>query len=160
MASQPGSDSGVPAPSSTSPSGQRSDFRGSRPASASDCRAASREDSEAVRVARSRFLPVKKTSDLLLLMSDVYVLEDSGVIKRSGVGELPEIDLDDAYFANISAFSERFPEGVPSLIQCSRLSVVGDVRFGKNVTLIGEVELTAPSDESLLIEDDAVLGAN
>jgi UTP--glucose-1-phosphate uridylyltransferase len=116
------------------------------------------EDSKAVRVARSRFLPVKKTSDLLLLMSDVYQLANSGVINRNDDNKLPEVNLDDTYFANITDFSNRFSQGVPSLMQCRRLTVTGDVRFGKNVTLVGEVALVAPQGESLFVEDDAVIG--
>jgi UTP--glucose-1-phosphate uridylyltransferase len=52
---------------------------------------------------------------------------------------------------------KRFPFGVPSLINCVRLQVDGDVRFGRNITIIGNVHLKA-ENEPLHIEDNAVIG--
>ncbi len=37
--------------------------------------------------------------------------------------------------------ARRFPQGAPSLLGCDTLSVRGDVRFGANVVLEGNVEL-------------------
>ena len=114
--------------------------------------------SQAVRVARNRFLPVKKTNDLLVLMSDLYRLDESGVIRRDSDQALPEIELDERYFKNIADFLSRFPNGSPSLAECTKLKVTGDVRFGAHVRLIGDVEITAGPGETLLIEDDTCLG--
>ena len=113
--------------------------------------------SRAVRVARNRFLPVKKTNDLLLLMSDLYILAEDGVVRRNTNTPLPDIELDERYFGNIADFSARFAAGPPRLAECKSLKVEGDVCFGKNVNLIGDVEIVAPAGESLLIEDDSIM---
>ena len=116
------------------------------------------EGSQAIRIDRDRFLPVKKTSDLLLLMSDLYRLEESGIVVRHGDSALPEISLDEQFFGQIDDFTRRFPHGVPSLAACTKLSVSGDVRFGANIRLIGNVTLSADHGEPLFVENDTVVG--
>ena len=91
-------------------------------------------------------------------MSDLYRLDESGVIRRDSDQALPEIELDERYFTNIADFLSRFPNGSPSLAECTKLKVTGDVRFGARVRLIGDVEITAGPRETLLIEDDTCLG--
>ncbi len=51
----------------------------------------------------------------------------------------------------------RFPQGVPSLLECTRLLVKGDVKFGSNVTLKGDVPLVNESCNQLEIADYAVI---
>lgn len=95
---------------------------------------------QAICVPRSRFVPVKRTNDLLLLQSDVFRLDDDYSLEAT-VDPLPLIDLDDRYYKLIDDLTERFPHGAPSLRQCVRLRVLGDVRFGEDVTLVGEVDV-------------------
>jgi UTP--glucose-1-phosphate uridylyltransferase len=93
----------------------------------------------AIEVDRSRFLPVKTTNDLLLLRSDVYgVGEDFRL--RSQVGSAPLVDLDRRFFATIADFDARLPSP-PSLVEARSLTVRGDWRFGRNVTVTGDVTL-------------------
>jgi len=66
----------------------------------------------AVEVPRSRFLPVKNTSDLLLIRSDVYELADD--YSLHAVAEPPLVELPPKY-QTISEFERRFAKGVPSL---------------------------------------------
>jgi UTP--glucose-1-phosphate uridylyltransferase len=54
----------------------------------------------------------------------------------------PHIDLDPLFFHKIDMFDDRFPNGAPSLLRCSQLRVVGDVRFEGNVTVTGHVTIT------------------
>ena len=49
------------------------------------------------------------------------------------------IDLDPRFFGKVDQLDERFPQGVPSLLDCQSLTVVGDVRFEKDVKIIGNV---------------------
>lgn len=114
--------------------------------------------SQAIRVARNRFLPVKKTNDLLCLMSDLYTLDDNGVLHRNSTSPLPEIDLDERFYKNIADFLARFPEGPPSLAECTALKINGDVCFGKNVRLSGAVALESPDNTQRHIENDATIG--
>src|SRR5215212_5018869 len=92
----------------------------------------------ALRVPRSRFAPVKTTNDLLVVRSDVYELDDDArVVARRE--RLPLVDLDSSYFKLLADFEERFPAGAPSLLDCERLAVKGDVRFGRGVVVRGTV---------------------
>src|SRR4051812_3998309 len=88
------------------------------------------EGAAAVRVPRSRFAPVKTTSDLLVVRSDVYELSDDCEVVVSPSRELdglPLVELDGSYFKLLRDFDARFPAGPPSLVRCSRLRVEGDV---------------------------------
>ena len=63
------------------------------------------------------------------------------------------VELDADYYKLLADFEERFPAGPPSLVQCRRLRIEGDVTFGRAVTVKGEVTLEGP----LEVPDDAVL---
>ena len=101
------------------------------------------EGAAALRVPRSRFAPVKTTSDLLVLRSDACRLTGEGQVvlvdERDGIP--PVVDLDPSRFRLLADFDERFPEGVPSLVRCERLTVRGDVTFGADVVIEGSVEI-------------------
>jgi UTP--glucose-1-phosphate uridylyltransferase len=120
------------------------------------------EGAAAVRVPRDRFAPVKTTNDLLVLRSDVYVLTGDArvtVSSQRSLDGLPLVDLDSDHFKLLREFDERFPAGPPSLVECERLSVKGDVRFGAGVRVRGSVEVEQEGDEQLRIDDGAVLEA-
>ena len=109
----------------------------------------------AVRVPRSRFVPVKTSADLLSLRSDAYVLSAGPRVELdpSRSGTPPVIDLDPSYYKLVPDLEEHFPGGPPSLVACDRLSVSGDVRFGSDVVVRGSVRVEGPRE----IEDGAVL---
>lgn len=115
--------------------------------------------SVAVVIPPSRFAPIKKTNDLLDVRSDNYVLTDDFQVVANPARELPRaaIDLDPRFFQFIDDFDARFPDGAPSLLECSRLVVRGDVRFGRDVVCRGEVELVNGTGAQVVIEDGAVL---
>jgi UTP--glucose-1-phosphate uridylyltransferase len=115
------------------------------------------EGSQAVLVDRSRFKPVKTTNDLLVLRSDVYDLDDSGDLTTTHEGDEPYVDLDPDYFKILADFEARFPAGPPSLVRADRLEVRGDVAFGKDVVVVGDVEVSAPDGERLEIGDGTEL---
>jgi UTP--glucose-1-phosphate uridylyltransferase len=115
----------------------------------------------AVRVSKTRFAPIKKTNDLLDVRSDNYVLsEDFRVLanpKRSLGHAL--VDLDSAHYKFVDQLEKRFPFGPPSMLECERLVVKGDVRFGRNVVLKGEVSLVNESGAAVTLPDgEAVSG--
>jgi UTP--glucose-1-phosphate uridylyltransferase len=112
------------------------------------------EGARALRVPRARFAPVKTTSDLLVLRSDAYELtEDARLVLADARSSAPLVSLDDDFFKRLRDFDERFAAGPPSLVEADRLSVSGDVRFGKGVVVRGSAEVTGPAE----IEDGAVL---
>jgi UTP--glucose-1-phosphate uridylyltransferase len=113
----------------------------------------------AVRVPRSRFLPVKTTDDLLVLRSDAYELTTSGALRLAPTcaGRAPLAELDRNYFSLIDDFGARFAQGAPSLVAAERLTVKGDVSFGAAVKVSGAVTVEAEPGEQLRIEDGATL---
>jgi UTP--glucose-1-phosphate uridylyltransferase len=103
------------------------------------------EGAQAIRVPRSRFVPVKKTSDLLVLRSDAYELGDGARISlASGRSSPPLVELDDDHFKLLGDFDARFPQGPPSLAEAERLEVQGDVTFGRDVSVRGIVRVEGP----------------
>lgn len=114
----------------------------------------------ALRVPRTRFLPVKTTDDLLVLRSDAYRLDErsSVVLAPERGGMAPLVRLDPRYFRLIADFDARFPAGPPSLVACERLTVRGDVRFGQGVVVRGVAEVEQDGPEQLVIADGTVLG--
>lgn len=117
------------------------------------------ENAQAVVVPRSRFLPVKKTNDLILLRSDCYSLNDDFSIsdERSPSDGPCVVDLDPEYYGTVGNFDKRFASGVPSLVKCTSLMIAGDVAFGKNVTCRGDVRIQNSLSEQAMIDDDTTL---
>ncbi|MCO4763922.1 MAG: UTP--glucose-1-phosphate uridylyltransferase [Myxococcales bacterium] len=115
----------------------------------------------AIRVPRTRFAPVKTTNDLLRLRSDVYTLSDTGEVlpHPSRANNPPIIDLDRTWFAHIDQLETRFPAGAPSLLNCRRLRVVGDVHFGANIVLHGIISIRNDGPDSQMIRDHTRLGS-
>jgi UTP--glucose-1-phosphate uridylyltransferase len=113
----------------------------------------------AIRVARRRFAPVKTTDDLLALRSDAYVLtDDFHVTPAPQRGEEPPfVQLDRRYFKLLRDFEARFPSGPPSLVDCERLVVSGDVAFGRGVVVRGSVTIEHQGEGQLRIDDGTVL---
>lgn len=110
-----------------------------------------------INVPRSRFLPVKATSDLLLVQSDLYTVVDGFVIRnpvRNNPAN-PTIELGPE-FKKVSNFLSRF-KTIPSIIELDSLKVTGDVWFGAGVALKGKVTISAKSGAKLEIPDGAVI---
>jgi UTP--glucose-1-phosphate uridylyltransferase len=108
-------------------------------------------------VLRDRFMPVKKTDDLLLVQSDLFVL-NKGHLSRNPERKqaaLPSVQLGDE-FTDLKGFQERISH-VPGMLGLDSLKVEGDVRFGKGVRLKGDIKLTALRNKPLLIPDGSVL---
>jgi UTP--glucose-1-phosphate uridylyltransferase len=107
---------------------------------------------QAICTPRSRFLPVKKNNDLLLLLSDVYRLTPEYHLELT-IDQPPLIILDERYYQLIDDLQERFPHGAPSLRQCTKFHVQGDVYFGKDVLLKGDVQVINRREQPLRIAD-------
>jgi UTP--glucose-1-phosphate uridylyltransferase len=98
------------------------------------------EGAGALRVPRSRFTPVKTTSDLLVVRSDAYRLGEDWTVSTAR-DQPPVVSLDDDYFKLMGDFEPRFPGGPPSLLEAERLTVEGDVTFGRDVVVRGAVKV-------------------
>jgi UTP--glucose-1-phosphate uridylyltransferase len=117
------------------------------------------EGAAALRIPRSRFAPVKTTDQLLALRSDAYVLSDGAHVEPAPErGDRPPVvDLDPRFYKLLREFEARFPRGAPSLIQCDRLTVIGDVLFGAGVVVRGVVRVENTGEGQMRIEDGTVL---
>uniref|UniRef100_A0A8C4NM24 UTP--glucose-1-phosphate uridylyltransferase n=1 Tax=Eptatretus burgeri TaxID=7764 RepID=A0A8C4NM24_EPTBU len=87
-----------------------------------------------INVPRSRFLPVKTSSDLLLVMSNLYSMRAGSLTmsERREFLTVPLIKLGSS-FTKVQDFLRRFAS-IPDLLELDHLTVSGDVTFGKDVT--------------------------
>jgi len=117
------------------------------------------ERATAVKVPRSRFFPVKKCNDLLAVRSDCFLLspEKKLILNPARKAGYIKIKLDPQYYGKIDMFNERFINGIPSLIDCERLTVKGDVLFEENVTLKGNVFIKNSGKSQAVIKKGSVL---
>ncbi len=118
------------------------------------------EGAQAIRVASDRFAPVKTTNDLLRIWSDAYELSaDHRVVPSPGsAGDGLFVDLDGSHFKRVSDLEARLPHGAPSLRECRRLVVRGDVSFGRDIVVRGEAEIVAPEGEARMLQDGSSYG--
>ncbi|MBE2180786.1 MAG: UTP--glucose-1-phosphate uridylyltransferase [Chthoniobacterales bacterium] len=95
----------------------------------------------AVLVPRTRFSPVKTTSDLLVLRSDAYVVtRDRRLELAPGCrGTPPEVVLDGDCYKLLPGLEAAFGEAAPSLCGCSRFEVHGPWLFETGVVCGGAV---------------------
>ena len=91
-------------------------------------------------VPRTRFAPVKTTSDLLALWSDRYRVDSGGSVLAQTEDPLCT-DLDERYFKTVEDFRARFPAGAPSLLNAERLAVEGNILFERDIVVRGRVRL-------------------
>lgn len=113
----------------------------------------------AVRIPTTRFAPIKKTSDLLDVRSDNYILTDDFQVVANPDRTLGRayIELDADYYKFVDDLEARFPYGPPSLLACERFIVKGDVTFGRGVAVQGSVTVTNASGKPAAIADGTIL---
>ncbi len=107
-------------------------------------------------VPRTRFIPVKNTSDLLRVRSDIYQ-ETNGLLALnpalSGM-MLPQVKLKGP-LENVDELERRIPVP-PSMAQLDSLEVEGDVRFIGKVELKGQVKIISEK-KPLTLKEGQVL---
>lgn len=110
-----------------------------------------------INVPRSRFLPVKSCSDLLLIKSDVYSIQHGRpVISEERMFQTTPVIKLDEHFKKIQDFHARF-KTIPKIVDLDHLTVSGDVYFGRTVTLRGTVIIIANDGQRIDIPDGCVL---
>ncbi|XP_046808455.1 UTP--glucose-1-phosphate uridylyltransferase [Lucilia cuprina] len=116
------------------------------------------EGSIGINVPRSRFLPVKKTSDLLLVMSNLYNLKNGSLVMspQRMFPTTPLVKLGENHFAKVKEFLGRFAN-IPDIIELDHLTVSGDVTFGRGVSLRGTVIIIANHGDRIDIPAGAIL---
>ena len=101
---------------------------------------------------RSRFAPVKKCSDLLLLRSDAYIVNEANVLVLNPAcgdsGVAPIVDLDDKKYKLVQHLEAATKDGYPSLVNCQKLSIKGTVHLSSSVIFKGVVKIINGSSEA------------
>jgi len=95
--------------------------------------------SKAILVDRNRFLPVKTTSDLLLVQSNLFLLDGGNIIRNPDrhFDQLPLISLG-KHFQTVEQYQERIPN-IPNIVDLHALTIIGNVYLGNEITLSGNV---------------------
>ena len=111
------------------------------------------EGAGAIVVPRTRFAPVKTTSDLLALRSDAYAITEDWRLElaHAAQGSPPAIDLDGDYYKLVDQLDARLERGVPSLARCRELKVRGPVSFQSLNSFRGRVCLKNPDSQPRLL---------
>ncbi|XP_045137407.1 UTP--glucose-1-phosphate uridylyltransferase-like [Portunus trituberculatus] len=109
-------------------------------------------------VPRSRFLPVKKTDDLLLVMSNLYTMQQGTLIMspQRQFDTTPLVKLGSSHFGKVKDFLKRFGT-IPDMLELDHLSVSGDVTFGRRVVLKGTVIIIANHGDRIDIPAGSIL---
>ena len=108
----------------------------------------------ALRVPRARFSPVKTTNDLLAVRSDAFILtEDYRVVLHpQRQGKAMVCDLDPYQYKFIDQLDANFPAGPPSLLNCDKFTVRGQVVFTVPLMLTGEIEIMNDDDDPYIFD--------
>lgn len=117
------------------------------------------EGAQAIRVPRSRFAPVKTCDDLLAVRSDATILTEDFRVVPNPTRKLGHIvvHLDPAFYRHVHEMELRFPFGPPSLVQCKNLRISGDISFGRNVVLVGDVKLVNETGRQAHVPDGSTI---
>ncbi|TYZ63941.1 hypothetical protein PybrP1_002908 [[Pythium] brassicae (nom. inval.)] len=111
-----------------------------------------------VKVPRSRFLPVKSSSDLFLVQSNLYQIKHGSLLMNPErpVPTIPIVKLG-LEFHSAKEYAARFEHGIPNITELDHLTVAGDVKFGSDITLKGTVILVANEGAHIDLPDGTVL---
>jgi UTP--glucose-1-phosphate uridylyltransferase/phosphoglucomutase len=107
-------------------------------------------NASAVVVPRSRFSPVKTCNDLFSLRSDAYHLTEDFCVKLKGPSP-PLVKLDDKHYKHVDKMEKLCPQGVPSLVSCTRLEVSGPVIFSPGTTFKGKCSVVNAGTEPVAL---------
>lgn len=109
-------------------------------------------NSAALMVPRSRFFPIKKTSDYLLLRSDYTTVQSNGRLSWN-LDYSPLITCHPP-FDTIQSFHHYF-KSIPSLIHCKQLALKGPIFFETSISLKGSIHLSAPNNQPIFLRSNA-----
>jgi len=115
------------------------------------------QNARGVNVPRSRFLPVKSTSDLFVVQSNLYSLDHGELVMNPArvFPTVPLVKLGDN-FKKVSDYMSRL-KGIPDVLELDQLTVSGDVTFGPGVVLKGTVIIVANHGSRIDIPEGSIL---
>lgn len=108
-------------------------------------------------VPRSRFIPVKTTSDLFLVQSNIYDLMEGELVvnKDRYLPDLPIIKLG-PNLSTVQEFSKKI-KVLPNILELDNLTISGEVIFGSDITLRGNVIIIAENGNSITLPNKSDL---
>merc|ERR1712087_220036 len=106
--------------------------------------------STAVVVPFERFSPVKTCNQLFGLRSDAYVISDDFKPVLSEGAKKVVVSFDGNY-KMVPDLEQAIPNGVPSLKNCSKVTVKGLVKFAAGTVLGGDVTIKNSTSERVEI---------
>ncbi|OQS00625.1 UTP-glucose-1-phosphate uridylyltransferase [Achlya hypogyna] len=111
-----------------------------------------------IQVPRLRFLPVKSSSDLFLVQSNLYQIKHGSLLMNPsrGLPTIPIVKLG-REFQTAQQYAERLERGIPNILELDHLTVAGDVKFGSDITLKGTVILVANEGCKIDLPDGTIL---
>ncbi|KAL0221920.1 hypothetical protein RCL1_001774 [Eukaryota sp. TZLM3-RCL] len=107
-------------------------------------------------VSRDRFLPVKKTNDLLLIKSNLYIPENGKLVANPQVKWwnfntiAPTVRLG-PNLTSVNDFVKAFPE-IPDCSELCHLTISGSVSFASGVKLAGTVIIIVDAGQHMVID--------
>ncbi|CAI5456271.1 unnamed protein product [Caenorhabditis angaria] len=104
-------------------------------------------------VPRNRFRPVKRVEDLVIMSSNLFSLTDDFTLELNAL-EVPAIDLG-SFYSKIQLKDERMSH-VPLLKNAKSFKVIGDVAFGENVEIRGDVIIQNNGPNQVKIADGTI----
>ncbi len=106
-------------------------------------------------VPRTRFLPVKNTSDLLLIQSNLFTLEQ-GLLKINPERMFPDLPLVHLgkHFHSFDDYQRRIPI-IPNLLSLLSLTMIGDISFQGEACLQGNVIILPQQGKHMMIPHQA-----
>ena len=113
-----------------------------------------------IEVSRDRFLPVKTTSDLLTVQSNVFTVRHGTLVRNPSrdVSSIPVVQLGPE-FAMLRDYYKRLKggeAGLPDMLELDHLTVSGNVNMGRGVKLRGTVIIVAHPGSRIDVPDGAV----
>jgi len=107
-------------------------------------------------VGRDRFLPVKKTSDLMIAQSNLFVFENGRPIRNSDrtLDNLPNIILGNE-FNNLEDYLRRIPDP-PGMLELEKLRIEGNVALEPDITMKGNVSIIG-RENGLIVPRGSIL---
>jgi UTP--glucose-1-phosphate uridylyltransferase len=115
------------------------------------------KNARGINVPRNRFLPVKATSDLFILQSDLYSTEN-GTLVMNPLRPFPSVPIVKlgAHYKNVSDYQRRLG-GKVNILELDQLTISGDVTLGRDVVLKGTVIIVANDGCRIDIPNNSVL---
>eukprot|EP00766_Chilomastix_caulleryi_P001340 gnl/Chilomastix_caulleri/2314.p1 GENE.gnl/Chilomastix_caulleri/2314~~gnl/Chilomastix_caulleri/2314.p1 ORF type:complete len:147 (+),score=33.86 gnl/Chilomastix_caulleri/2314:65-505(+) len=107
-------------------------------------------DSHAIIVPRNRFVPVKLTSDLLRLRSDVYDIDVKTGFVKPVVEVLPEIILSKE-FSRVEDMEKRI-KGSVSFKEAKKVVLDGNIILNDGVKFVGNVNVHSHTEHPKILD--------